>query len=143
MYHKFGRSPGRPKIITAPKELRTDIDGTVFDSKEELKRYKDLQVLQRDGQIRELYTQQEFTLKINNIDVGKYTCDFIYQEKTKDGIWVEIFEDYKGFYTSESKFRIKIFEAIYGVKVRITGPAKTRTRKNIKIPATILKKKKK
>jgi hypothetical protein len=126
MYNKFRLPAGRPKIATKSKELRTDADGTVFDSHSEMIRYKELQILQRGGHIRELYRQQSFPLVINNKKIGLYTCDFVYEEKSPAGDWVTVYEEYKGFFTDDSQFRIKVFEAVYGVKVRITGPAKKR-----------------
>lgn len=120
--------PRGPKIRTKPKATRTDVDGTVFDSHSEMVRYKELQLLQRAGEIRDLCRQQSFALTIKGKKVGVYTCDFAYLEKLPSGDWKYVFEEYKGFFTDESQFRIKVFEAIYDTKVRITGPAKKRTK---------------
>ena len=103
----------------APKAQRTDRDGTTFDSKTELQRHEYLKLLVRAGEVRNLQSQVPFELKIENTIVGEYTPDFIYHERLKTGEWQEVFEDVKGFHDKFSKFRIKVFEACYGVKVRI------------------------
>jgi len=115
----------RNKFGTALKEHRT-LNGTVFDSKGEMLRYYDLELLQRGKVIRNLERQVSYPLVIVNpdtqqhINVGQYTPDFVYEELQPDGTWELIVEDFKGLMTNESKFRIKVFQAIYNKTVKIT-----------------------
>lgn len=119
---------------------RTDVDGTVFDSVSELRRWKTLQQWQLAGDIKNLRRQVSYPLIINDTlldarpiltPTGKTACykaDFVYERR--QGIdmrpgavnyeWTEIIEDHKGYHSREAQFRIAVFEAIYGVKVLIT-----------------------
>lgn len=124
----------------APAEERTR-DGMVFDSKAEMLRYIDLQNLERGKAISGLQCQREYQLVLPNgrpVMVGKriakYTADFVYWENGQ-----LIHEDYKGFMSRDAKLRIAIFEAIHGVKVRITGqkPKAPKPRKKRMTQATI------
>lgn len=76
------------KYRVSRKEDRT-YNGIVFDSKAELKRYCELLLLVKAGEIRDLKTQEEYLLqpafiynkqKIREI---KYTADFVYTEGDK------------------------------------------------------------
>lgn len=115
-----------------PKEQRTSPDGITHDSIEEKERWCKLLFDQKHGLIRGLKRQVAFPLEIDEHravltptgKVARYTADFVYSRLSsdKDGlpIWVEVIEDYKGFLDSASAFRISVFEAIYGKKVKIT-----------------------
>ena len=48
---------------------KTEVDGIVFDSKKEAERYRDLKLLERAGDIRELVLQPSFVLNVNGIKV--------------------------------------------------------------------------
>lgn len=117
----------RNKYHVAPRAERTATDGTVFDSKAEMKRYNDLRIWQMTREIRDLRRQVEYPLVINGIKVGVFTADFVYEKQTSasacDGFaqlqYEEIIEDVKGVMTTDASLRIKIFEALYGKKVHI------------------------
>lgn len=113
----------------APKPARTGHDGFVYDSKTEMERYYHLKLLERAGELRDVRRQVRFELERGcgsdqvAIMVGKkrdktavYTADFVYTDiKTGD----EIIEDCKGYRDESSKFRIRVFESLYGVRVQI------------------------
>jgi len=131
-------------VKKAPKLARTDVDGTVFDSKGELHRWKKLQLWQMAGEIRNLRRQVPFDLILPDgtpvqTATGKtmqYTADFVYEQKqthkTNPDInpdltyekWIEVVEDFKGFVGRVEALRIAIFEAIYKKKVTLSGPRK-------------------
>lgn len=108
----------------APKAERTGQDGFVYDSKTEYQRYCYLNLMARAGEITNLERQVKYplqtktnppiTIKTAN-GVAQYTPDFVYHDK-----WgKQIIEDVKGYRDEASKFRIRVFEALYGVKVTI------------------------
>lgn len=99
------------------------VDGERFASKAEHARWETLRLRERIGEISNLRRQVVFPLEVNGVLVGRYTADAVYDENG-----VEIVEDSKGYFDTAAGLRIKIFEAIYGVKVRITGAAARRTR---------------
>lgn len=106
---------------------RTGPDGFVYDSKTEMRRALDLQLLQRAGEISGLERQVRFPLvydctaqggdKIEVMAgnrVAVYTADFVYFENGQ-----RVIEDCKGYADETSKLRIRVFEALYRTKVNI------------------------
>lgn len=115
---------------------RTSVEGFIFDSKAELRRWEELKLLQKAGEITGLERQREFPLAFNgrpvlirsaryrNGRVCTYTVDFAYT--TSHG--QPIYEEFKGFDTSESRLRRAVVEALYDIKITVTGPAATNAR---------------
>lgn len=130
-------------IRRAPKADRTGPDGVVFDSKAEMKRYAELKLLERAGEITDLRRQVKFPLVIDGRPVlirsdgfpnGRacsYKADFAYREITNADAWPiqETIEDYKGTSGEASRLRIAVVEAIYGIRIKITGAAALRPRR--------------
>ena len=105
----------------AKKERRGAL---VFDSIKEARRFDELLLLLRAGEIKDLRLQQEYTLMeaFTNLDGTKikairYRADFVYQEKTKDG-WRFVVEDVKGFKTREYELKKKLMADRFGITVR-------------------------
>mgnify|MGYP003309414572 CR=1 FL=1 len=90
------------------------IDGIKFESELEGKRYVQLKLLQRAGEISNLRLQVPFLLQDSFRKNGKtyrkieYIADFIYDEKGKT-----IVEDTKGVKTEVFKMKQKLFEYKY------------------------------
>lgn len=134
-------SHGRAVIKRAAVHERTDpMTGVIFDSKGELRRWHELQLLARAGVITDLRRQVKFPLCIDgkpilirsagypNGRAVSYTSDFCYRENG-----IDIVEDYKSYQTDIARLRIALVEACCGVKVRVTGSAnirKNRSRKS-------------
>lgn len=96
------------------RNKKTQIDMYVFDSIAESKRYKELKLLERAGEIKELQLQPRFLLqpsfRKNNKTYRKieYIADFQYLEGNKT-----IIEDVKGKETDVFKLKHKLFEYKY------------------------------
>lgn len=60
---------------------RTVVDGVKFDSQREATVYSEYRLLERAGKIRALSRQPVFTLYVNNIEITRYTADFMYYDK--------------------------------------------------------------
>jgi hypothetical protein len=96
---------------------KTVVDGITFDSKLEAKRYTELKLLEKAGEIKNLVLQPEYELipkfKKNNKTYRKttYKADFSYFDNKLNKIVVE---DTKGFKTEVYKLRKKMFEYKYG-----------------------------
>ena len=89
----------------------TERDGYKFSSKKEAKRYDELKLLQRAGDVLFFLRQTPFHLPGN----VKYVSDFMIF--WKDGnVTVE---DVKGMDTTLSKSKRKIVESIYPIKIEI------------------------
>lgn len=96
------------------KNKKTQVDMYVFDSAREAKRYKELKLLERAGEISNLELQPHFLLQDSFKKNGRtyrkieYVADFKYIEKGKI-----IVEDVKGIQTDVFKIKHKLFEKIY------------------------------
>lgn len=105
--------------MKAPSKYRnqpTEIDGIRFASKKEARRYQDLMLLERAGEIANLVRQPRYPLTVNGLHVCTYVGDAEYAE-VKSGRTVT--EDTKGVLTPEFKLKAKLFHALYGREVTI------------------------
>lgn len=87
----------------------TSIDGIRFASKAEARRYAQLKLLERAGEIENLELQPPFKLHVNGKLVCTYIADFQYWDKGKAK---SIVEDVKGMETAVFKLKRKLFEAV-------------------------------
>lgn len=92
------------------------VDGIKFDSKLEARRYIQLKLLLRAGEITDLRTQAEYELQPSykkngkTIRAIKYVADFVYYDVRERKT---IIEDTKGFRNDVYKLKKKIFEYKY------------------------------
>lgn len=128
--NKFFTRPGqRRKFGNEPIEVNDEGKLLKFHSKAEAARYAELKLLLKAGKISDLELQPRFKLispcKKYAVKIwGKkgarqcvYTADFSYLDLENDGALVV--EDVKGYVDDTAKLRIAIFEAFYGVRVRL------------------------
>lgn len=97
-------------------EERT-VDGIVFDSKGESKRYAQLKLAEKAGMIKDLRLQPEFPVLINGKPFCTYTPDFQYWDVTTGQM---ITEDVKSTGTAKDaayRLRKKAAELYYGIKI--------------------------
>lgn len=96
------------------RNKKTQVDMYVFDSVLEARRYKQLALLERAGEIKNLKLQVPFLLQESFRKNGKtyrkieYIADFVYEEKGQT-----IIEDTKGIKTDVFKIKQKLFEYKY------------------------------
>lgn len=96
------------------KNKKIQVDMYVFDSIAESRRYKELKLLERAGEITDLKLQPKFLLQESFKKNGKtfrkieYIADFQYIENGKT-----IVEDVKGMQTEAFKIKHKLFEKKY------------------------------
>ena len=95
------------RIRVAAKENRT-MDGIVFHSEREMKRYWELKLLVRAGTIVDLELQPRFPLIVNGAKICTYVADFRY----KDLSGRTVIEDVKGMRTPEYVIKSKLFHAL-------------------------------
>ena len=96
------------------------VDGHTFDSKKEAKRYYELRLLEKAGEISDLQLQVKFVLIPSQRIDGKlverecaYKADFVYQENGKT-----IIEDTKGFKTKDYVIKRKLMLFIHGIRIK-------------------------
>ncbi len=86
------------------------IDGIVFDSRLEARRYLDLRNLQRAGLISDLKTHVNFEFIINGYKIGEYHIDFTYFDREKN---VKVGEEAKGRFLRDCPLRRNLFIALF------------------------------
>lgn len=99
----------------------TAVDGVRFDSRREARRYADLLMLQRAGEIRDLRRQVKIGMEGRDGPIltptgrkAAYVADFTYVD-TRNGCLV--IEDAKGFPTPEYKLKRAILAAM-GITIK-------------------------
>lgn len=100
-----------------------------FDSQAEAKRYDELLLLLRAGQIRNLQLQKTYCLQepFTGIDGNRvlgvdYKADFDYERKTApdkygNSYWLRVTEDVKGVRTESYSIKAKMFHAKHGYAI--------------------------
>lgn len=106
-------------------------------SRKEERRKRELELLEKCGEIRNLRCQVPFELipaqrepptigKRGGIKPGKcieqsckYVADFVYEERSGDD-WIEIVEDAKGFRTKDYVLKRKMMLFLKGIRIRET-----------------------
>jgi len=95
------------------KAIKTVVDGHKFDSKLEARRYADLKLWEKAGEIRDLVLQPRFELQPafdkNGVHYRKieYVADFLYYDNRKK---CKVIEDSKGFKTDVYSLKKKLLE---------------------------------
>lgn len=113
-YKKLVGSDSKPAAVTKYHNIKTEVDGILFDSKLEASRYKELKILVKVGEIRSFGLQPEFRFKCGI----KYRADFIVWGLDKIP-WVE---DSKGVRTKEFSLKLKLWKDEYpDMELRVIG----------------------
>jgi hypothetical protein len=120
---------------------RTEVDGIKFASQKEARRYQELKLLERAGDIRNLKLQPRYALcplvieradvrdvnlgtaSVRRCPVSNYVADFEYEQSDRGygGVkWTLVVEDSKGMKTDVYRLKKRWFEAQYGVAIRET-----------------------
>lgn len=103
---------------------KTTIDGIRFDSVKEARRYSDLKLMEKTGEISGLELQKKFVLIPSQYsEIGgkrkcierecAYIADFVYYRGGK-----MVVEDAKGFRTPEYIIKRKLMLFIHGIRVQ-------------------------
>jgi hypothetical protein len=98
------------------RNVPTVVDGIRFASKKEAKRYGELKLMEKGGEIYDLEGQPVYPLFVSGHKVGKYVGDFRYTRRI-DGEVDEIIEDVKGVKTPVYRLKKKLVKAIYGIDI--------------------------
>src|SRR5215469_10960241 len=88
------------------------IDGIRFASTREGKRYAELKLLAKAGEINGLTLQPEFDFKVNGAKIFTYIADFSYFEKER-----EVIEDVKGVRTAVYRLKKRLIEAYHNIEI--------------------------
>jgi hypothetical protein len=87
-----------------------EVDGIKFPSKKQARRWRELQILQRAGEINQLIPEVSFPIGGGH----RMRVDALYRRvSTGETVW----EDTKGHVTPEWKLKRDIAEKLYGIKI--------------------------
>jgi hypothetical protein len=92
---------------------RTIVDGILFDSRAEARRYGELKLLVRAKKIRDLEIKPRFPIAINGVKVCTYIADYRY----KDDTGKVIVEDVKGAITAVYRLKKNLMRAVHGIEI--------------------------
>lgn len=99
---------------------KVTVDGIIFDSVKEAKRWRELSLLERAGVIQNLQRQVKIELIPSQRIGGKvveraasYIADFVY-EKDGQTVW----EDTKGFKTKDYILKRKLALFMHGIRIK-------------------------
>lgn len=113
------------------RNKKIQVNGETFDSMKELRRWRDLKLLEKAGEITELRRQVPFELLPNQREPDKigprggrkpgriierkavYVADFVYRDR--DG--QEVIEDCKGMRTKEYILKRKLLLFRFGIRI--------------------------
>ena len=90
------------------------VDGILFQSTKESRRYSELKALQQAGVIRDLEMQPKFKLEVNGVHITTYYADFRYHDNERRA---EVVEDVKGMRTQLYILKKRLMKAILGIEV--------------------------
>lgn len=121
---KFSLKDG--KVVNKTKSskfnnVKSEIDGHIFDSNKEAEFYGSLKLKKKAGLIKDFKIQVQYDILVNNIHIAYYYLDF--QIENNDGSFEYI--DIKGKDKKSNKFiktgvfalKKRLVEAIYNIKI--------------------------
>jgi hypothetical protein len=101
------------KFHNVPKR----VDGILFHSGKEARRYVELRGMERAGIIRDLELQPRYRLEFNGERICDYIADFRYHDNERRA---DIVEDVKGVRTEVYKLKKRLMKALLDIEVEET-----------------------
>ncbi len=107
-----------PASARRPKygNRKVEVDGMTFDSAKEGRRYADLKLMERGGEISDLKMQVPFRMLVEGVLVCTYVADFTYRRPVPIGT-VLVVEDVKGMRTDVYKIKRRLMKAVHNIDV--------------------------
>lgn len=116
--------PAKPLPTSKYRNRRTVVDGISFASAKEARRYGELLLLQKAGQIADLKLQPRIKLQAGGVHICDYVADFFYYARDSapfnDFDYGPIYEDCKGFKTPIYRLKKKLVLALTGITITET-----------------------
>jgi hypothetical protein len=114
--HKAAAATIAPKPSRYRNTKVIDADGLTHDSKLEYRRWCELQLRERAGEISNLRRQVVFDLCVNGVLVCRYVADAVYDEGGQ-----QVVEDTKSEPTRKKRdyvLKRKLMRAVHGIEIR-------------------------
>lgn len=97
--------------------IRTEVDGHKFDSRAEARRYGELVLMQRAGEISDLELQPSYDLVVNGRKVARYVADFRYRTVPGGQTIIEDVKGGKATRTPIYRLKARLMDACHGIRV--------------------------
>ena len=97
--------------------IQKRVDGILFHSGKEARRYQELKALEQGGVISGLELQPRYRLDVGGVHICDYIADFSYHDEERR---VDVVEDVKGWRTEVYKFKARLMLAVHGIEVEET-----------------------
>jgi len=113
----FGPDNGHfvaPQLGSKFNNTKVVVDGKTFDSRLEYRRFKDLLLMEKAGQIRDLRDHVKFPLMVGDELIGYYEADAVYFDCEKN---CKVVEDAKGRRTPLFSWKARHFKAQHGYAI--------------------------
>lgn len=116
---RLGIAPAkkRGRFPVASKERRT-VEGIVFASLREARRFVELRQMERAGLISELICQPSFPVQIGDAHFCTYRADFSYNDTREGGLVIEDVKSTGSRKDEAFRLRRKAAELFHGITVR-------------------------
>jgi hypothetical protein len=118
------KKPKRSKM----RNVITVVDGIKWRSAKQARRYRELKLMHKCGDIRFLFWEVPFDLIVNEVHITTYRCDFEYVTRSGDRIIEDVKPTYKSAKSEKAykatgaykmfALKARLMEAIYGIKVK-------------------------
>ncbi len=95
------------------------VDGYHFKNENEYRRYKGIQELVKDGRLQDLDVNPKYPLMVNQVEVDSYSPTFRFYDPVKHA--ERFIQVSNAAQSAIQELRIRLFEAIYSVKVERWG----------------------
>lgn len=115
--HLFPKREDKKKKKSKYGNSKVEVDGILFDSTKEAKRYGELKMMRKGGVISFLELQKEFELNDGGTHSYKYVADFCY---TITDTGEKVIEDCKGALTVVFKKKQKLMKKLFGIIIKLT-----------------------
>jgi len=115
----FGAAIAKHKYGAKPVKKGQRADGLKFDSQAEAKRYDELRLMERAGEIEpgSIRTQVRYALAVNGVHVTAYIADFVYRRAGG----ADVVEDVKGVRTEAYRLKRALMAAVHGIEIQEIG----------------------
>ena len=95
---------------------RVHLDGYLFDSQAEAKRYAELKLLERAGEISRLKVHPRTRVEINGTHICDVEADFGFYDEVKE---ITRYIDVKGMDLALSRLKRKLVKALYAMEIEV------------------------
>jgi hypothetical protein len=100
---EFNALTAKDKPKSKYGNVKTEVDGVLFDSKAEAERYGELKLMERNGEITDLQLQVRYPIEYNGALICTYVADFVYWPVQDPGLPAQEKDDARLLWDRDSR----------------------------------------